>query len=237
MEKLCATWLTEGLIDFEYKKYILLAYLKRVRENFTRAKLYPMLSDLVFHHRNLMHFVENKEFLKEQFPRHLKGLDQKKVQLIYETIVQDDDLMQEINELVEYSIPLIEDAVKEGRELYEIIEDAMEFGAIGVIPLYNKEGYLFLTNDAHKEVSIYKYAVSTLKDVNSKYHSVKTELVDQFKQSISNTLENFKLELTKKFEELPNPAAYVVNSQIGVPEKETFLPIAKRLLMRQVARA
>ena len=142
MDKLCATWLTEGLIDFEYKKYILLAYLQKVREQYTHTRLYPMLSDLVFHHRNLMHYIENKEFLDDQFPKHLKGLDRKKMALIYEAIIADDNLMGEINELVEYSIPKIEEAVREGREIYEIIEDAMEFSAVGVLPLYNKEGYL-----------------------------------------------------------------------------------------------
>jgi hypothetical protein len=41
MEKLKENWLTEGLIDFEYKKYVLLAYLKSVKESFSRVELYP----------------------------------------------------------------------------------------------------------------------------------------------------------------------------------------------------
>ena len=237
MDKLCATWLTEGLIDFEYKKYILLAYLQNVREQYTHTKLYPMLSDLVFHHRNLMHYIENKEFLDDQFPKHLKGLDRKKMALIYEAIIADDGMMSEVNELVEYSIPKIEEAVREGREIYEIIEDAMEFSAVGVLPLYNKEGYLFLSNDDDKMVSIYQFAVSSLKDMNSKYHSVTTTFIQKAKKGLSNSYENMKLELARSFKELPNPAAYLVNSQLSVPEEETFLPIAKRMLMRQVARA
>ena len=237
MDKLCATWLTEGLIDFEYKKYILLAYLKKVRENYTHTKLYPMLSDLVFHHRNLMHYIENKEFLEDQFPKHLKGMDRENMSLIYDAIIQDDQLMSEIDDLVEYAIPQIEDAVREGRELYEIIEDAMEFGAVGVLPLYIKEGYLFLSTDDNKIISVYKYAVSSLKDVNSKYHSISTTFIQNAKKTVVNSFENIKLELTKQFNELPNPATYLVNSQLNVPEDETFLPIAKRMLMRQVARA
>ncbi len=41
MESLKDNWLTEGLIDFEYKKYVLLAYMKRVKESFGRVELYP----------------------------------------------------------------------------------------------------------------------------------------------------------------------------------------------------
>ena len=49
MEKLSQDWLTQGLIDFEYKKYVLLAYLKTAKESFGRVELYPFLTDLVFH--------------------------------------------------------------------------------------------------------------------------------------------------------------------------------------------
>ena len=63
MDQLKENWLTEGLVDFEYKKYLLLAYLKKVKESFTRMELYPFLSDLVFHHRNLMAIKENKAMI------------------------------------------------------------------------------------------------------------------------------------------------------------------------------
>ena len=54
MKKLEKDWLTSGLIDFEYKKYILLAYLQEVKGNFDSNKLYPHLSDLIFHYQNLL---------------------------------------------------------------------------------------------------------------------------------------------------------------------------------------
>ena len=53
MEKLSKDWLTQGLIDFEYKKYVLMAYLQRVKTSFERIELYPFMADLVFHYRNL----------------------------------------------------------------------------------------------------------------------------------------------------------------------------------------
>ena len=65
MTELSKDWLTQGLIDFEYKKYILLAYLKNVRQNFQGQILYPFLSDLVFHYRNLLSIRENKQLIYE----------------------------------------------------------------------------------------------------------------------------------------------------------------------------
>ena len=39
MEFLNKNWITENQIDFEYKKYMLLAYLQHVSENFTDKRL------------------------------------------------------------------------------------------------------------------------------------------------------------------------------------------------------
>ena len=69
MKELKFDWLTEGLIDFEYKKYILLAYLKEVRHNFSMNRLYPYLSDLVFHYRNLQQIQNNKKMIFEKLTK------------------------------------------------------------------------------------------------------------------------------------------------------------------------
>ena len=71
MEKLSKDWLTQGLIDFEYKKYVLLAYLKTVKQSFGKVELYPFLADLVLHYRNLTAVKENKALFRESFPKEL----------------------------------------------------------------------------------------------------------------------------------------------------------------------
>ncbi|PIQ20585.1 MAG: hypothetical protein COW65_14085 [Cytophagales bacterium CG18_big_fil_WC_8_21_14_2_50_42_9] len=49
-----ANWLTDGLIDFEYKKYQLLAYLKGVQCEFKKKRLYPIFSDVMMHYQNIL---------------------------------------------------------------------------------------------------------------------------------------------------------------------------------------
>ncbi|MDB5281955.1 MAG: hypothetical protein JWO06_1030, partial [Bacteroidota bacterium] len=60
METLDKNWLTDGLIDFEYKKYLLLSYLQQAGKNFDERKLYPKLSELVEHYKSLQLFKEKK---------------------------------------------------------------------------------------------------------------------------------------------------------------------------------
>jgi hypothetical protein len=47
MADLNKNWLTEKYIDFEYKKYVLLAWLQEVNNNFQDQKLYPFLAQLI----------------------------------------------------------------------------------------------------------------------------------------------------------------------------------------------
>ena len=64
MERLNENWITENHIDFEYKKYLLLAYLQHVSERFTETKLYPAFGELVQHYRNLVSLRDQKKNLE-----------------------------------------------------------------------------------------------------------------------------------------------------------------------------
>lgn len=106
MDKLSETWMVDGTIDFEAKKYTLLAYLQKVKECFDNTKIYPQLSDLFFHHNNLISFKNNKNFLKDHFPKRLSGIQIENLELIYEEMIADNNIMQEIEEIIQYATVL-----------------------------------------------------------------------------------------------------------------------------------
>src|SRR5574339_968727 len=103
MKSLSETWFAEGRIDFELKKYTLLAYLQEVNKYFNEAKLYPQLADVIFHYNNLVAFRENKRYLQEQFPKKLTGIQIEKLQVLYQQMIEDDELMEELEEIINYS--------------------------------------------------------------------------------------------------------------------------------------
>src|SRR5262245_10135507 len=103
MKTLSETWFAEGYIDFELKKYTLLAYLQQVNTYFNETKLYPQLSDVIFHYHNLQALKENKKYLQEQFPKKLTGVQMEKLQLLYEQIIEDTELMQELENIINYA--------------------------------------------------------------------------------------------------------------------------------------
>ncbi|MFT7034337.1 MAG: hypothetical protein ACJA2S_002851 [Cyclobacteriaceae bacterium] len=234
MDNLNHNWLTDNLIDFEYKKYILLSYLKTVNEKFRVNELYPQLADLLLHYQNLNNIKNNKEVLYNQFPKQLKGLDIEKLELDYKVMIEDDDLMKEINDIINYSMPQIHKAINEGKNIYDFVEDNLEVDTVGLIPIYNKEGYMLLTQESKKYLKVYRYKVSMFEHHEENFSSISTTYISSEMKTISRTVESVKLDLIKRFKELPNPATFLFTSRLKFPLKETFLPVAKRLLMRQV---
>ena len=55
--------------------------------------------------------------------------------------------------------------------------------------------------------------------------------------ALSNSLSNVKVQLIKKFKDLPNPATYSLHSHLKVSYNHSILPIAKRWLLKEIASA
>lgn len=237
MEKLKDNWLTDGLIDFEYKKYQLLAYFKQVKDSFKRVELYPFLSDLVFHYRNLLLLKENKSLISESFPKELSPESLRNMEVNYRKMIADDAVMQEIESIISYALPQFKDSLDEGSFIYEYVESKCEITPVGLTSLYGNEGYLFVTQPPEKETNIYRYQVTIFKQSIESYRGINMEFLQTAERSLSNTYENLKLRLIKQYMQLPNPSVYLVLSKVKVPYTQTLMPVAKRLLVKQISKA
>lgn len=236
MDHLKDNWLTDGLIDFEYKKYVLLAYLKRVKESFGRVELYPHLSDLVFHYRNLVSLKENKGLIVSSFPRELSLENLRTLELNYRKIIEDDAVMQEIESIMQFALPQLKDSVEEGSAIYEFVESKCELTAVGVVPLYMQEGYMFITQPPEKETNIYRYQTTVYNQSQEPLRGIITHWVTKTSYSLSNTYENIKRNLIRQYNDLPNPAAFLIVSQMQFPYQSTLVPVAKRLLIKHLSK-
>lgn len=235
MKSLSETWFAEGRIDFELKKYTLLAYLQEVNKYFDENKLYPQLADIIFHYNNILAFRENKKYLQEHFPKKLTGMQMEKLQLIYEQMLGDDELMQELENIIHYSASRIKKTISNGTEIYEFVEDKISICPIGLIPLDTKEGYFFLSAGNVKSTRVYHYRLSIFEKHDERYRSIKTRFIDNWVRSFSNTYEHIKSELIRNLRDLPNPAVYSIETDLNFPVEETLLPVAKRRLARYIS--
>jgi hypothetical protein len=235
MKTLSETWFADGYIDFELKKYTLLAYLQEIHKYFNENKLYPQLADIIFHYNNLAAFRENKKYLQEQFPKKLSGVQLEKLQILFEQMIEDDELMQELEEIINYATGEIQRTITNGTEIYEFVEDKLVIFPVGIVPLDSNEGYFFLSGGGNNDTRVYQYRLSFFEKHDEKYRSIRTEYIDSWTRNLVNTYENIKAELIRNKTGLPNPAVYSIETDLKFPVDETLLPVAKRSLVRYIS--
>jgi hypothetical protein len=235
MKQLSETWFAEGYIDFELKKYTLLAYLKQINQYFDENKLYPQLSDLIFHYNNIVAFRENKKYLQEHFPKKLTGIQIEKLQVLYEQMIEDNELMQELEDIINFSAGHMKTTISNGTEIYEFVEENLTITPIGLLPLDVQEGYFFLSAGNNKTTRVYQYRLSIFEKHNENFRSIRTSYIEMMQRSMVNTYENIKYELIKSRTDLPNPAVYSIETELPFPVEETLLPIAKRSLVKFIS--
>ncbi len=235
MKTLPKNWITEGLIDFEYKKYQLLSYLQETNKQFKAVKLYPVLGDLVEHHRLLEELQSGKKDLRNLFPKALNSIDLDNIQLNYKSQVPDDEIMREITLIIEFAIPKLSGQIDEGKAIYNYVEEQVEFEPVGILPIYNREGYILITQENQSQVHAFRYKSNFLQLTGEKFRSITFWLVGVFQKSLVQTLEKLKLQLIREIREMPNPATWRLHSPQLLPIEETLIPISKRLLLRSIS--
>jgi hypothetical protein len=231
---LSETWFADGYIDFELKKYTLLAYLQEVDKCFNQNNLYPQLADVIFHYNNIAAFRENKKFLQEQFPKKFTGIQLQKLQLLYEQMIADNELMSELEDIMQYAVGKMHATITSGTEIYEFVEDKLTISPVGIIPLEQSEGYFFLSEPTSRDTRVYYFRLSIFEKHDEKYRSIRTDFINKWYRSLVNTYESIKSELIRNRSMLPNPAVYAIESELTYPVEETLLPIAKRSLVRYI---
>lgn len=220
MGELRENWLTEGLIDFEYKKYVVLGYLNKVKAAFNKAELYPSLADLVMHYRNLLILKENKAQISEGFP---------------EEFTEDDLMMKELESIISFALPEFKSSLDEGAQIYDFVEANCEISPVGLKSLYAHEGYVFLSQPPEKETSVYRYQLTFFDSESTR--GIHMQHIKTTERSLSNTYEHIKLQLIREYTSLPNPSVYLIHSKMRFPYVQTFVPVAKRLLIKQLSAA
>jgi|TARA_B100001093_G_C26847177_1_gene1023398 hypothetical protein len=230
--ELPSDWLTGGVLDAEYKRYILLAWLKHVERDFRKVKIYPGLGNLVEQHRALQSFQTDQKHWHQKLRGSLKGLNFASRRMIYEHFTAHPELQSYLDEVLNFAIPQIEKAIANGRNLYEIVEDHLYLEPLGIQPLYRDEGYLFVYDESLKTVNNYRFSKSNIIIDDEPHVRLKTHPVERVKKSLNETFEHMKVRLTKEFPDWPNPAVFLARMSYTFPLREAALPVAKKRLMQ-----
>jgi hypothetical protein len=232
MVTLSENWITENLMDLEYKKYILLGYLKQVEEHFSEQKLYPDLAELIAHYKNLIQLKTNTAALENHFKKSLKAIDLENLKLVYDGL--DDESLNELKQIIEFSEPLMASELNKGKNIFDRAEQNIIVDHIGILPIYRMEGYFLLYPHQSKNVIAYNYNFTKVNLLQQEVYGLNCSYFSTFTISLSRPVDKIKQEIIYSNPQLPNPPVYLFKAKSPLPNDETFLPIAKRLLYKNL---
>lgn len=232
MTKLHVDWLTEGILDFEYKKYVLLAYLQQIQKEFSANRLYPHLPEVQLHFDSCVRLRTNQQAIRSTFPKNVTGVDIATWKLLYKETVQDDVYLNELTDILDFAIPGLSQTLDEGTQRFLEVGENIRISPVGIVPLRIEEGYLFVCHSLRNMVTIFQYQLALYNEMKERY--LKTLFIDTVRLGLGNSLNQIKVDLVKRNTSLPNPATYIVESKYEYPLEETLLPVAKRLMLKQL---
>ena len=219
--------------DEEAARYRVLAGLQEARHAFARSRVYPHLADLIRLRRALAAFLGAADKVREARPGRVTGIDWESGALVRDPEDVEPPLLAE--DLARWALPLLTDALEEGRTLFEFVDEHADLAAVGLLPTYQQEGYLLVPDDeAEGHVLALRYAVSVLADESGRYRSLRTKPVEADVPPLAPP-SAWKEALAGAFPDLPAPAVFRLDTDVPFPIEETVLPVAKRKLLRLIA--
>jgi len=238
MEQISLEIFFDSETDWEMNQYRILSGIKKARTEFGQKKIYPSLATLIKLVRELNQIKSERHNLRQNFPKQIKGFDFKEQKIIFETSknLELNDNIEVIFDLIDWALPYINETIEEGTVLFDYVDKHMLLEQVGILPLYKEEGYFMITDNIASELQVHRYECSIFSSGTEKYRSLKTEVVKTEKQGIIKRLpETIKQELIKERTDLPNPATFLLDSDLDFPFTETIMPVAKRKMISRIA--
>ena len=230
-------WITEGVLDAEYKEYLLLAWLQKLKAEFRKTRLYPALTDLIRKHKELGQLQAELVAGKER--GEAVGLDLKRLRVLRQAAGDHVGLDDYLDSLIQRALPHLSLAIEEGKTLYDLIENQLRFTPVGIQPLRMEEGYLILTIGQSKGRSLraYRFHKSRILRGGEAYLQLQLECVEERTASRYEPAESIKWSLIGRHRDLPQPATFHAHVDWAVPLQHTLLPIARRRLLQELTQA
>jgi len=226
---------TTGATDPEGARYRIMAALEMAAREFHRSRLYPGLGDLIELTSVLETVRDNREQYATVLPRKLTGVDFEHKSLQFETTPADPGQIQQMFELIDWALPSLKKITDEGVAMFDFVDANLSIDVVGIMPIYRDEGYAFVADRREAVLHVLRYEMSIFSDKDDKYRALKTvEIESRTIDAVIMAPEDVKLQLIERHRDLPNPATYLVDTDLDFPFDATILPVAKRKLMKHL---
>ncbi len=231
-------WIIQQPIDFEYKQYLILDYVKKAEEKLERFELYPTFQELSLLYSSAQRVVDHGQFIT--LKREPEEVDDEIliIDLIYNTIrVKDDEEGKEIVKCAEYASEKFKDLFMIAKSLWSIVNDSISLRLINNMDsAIGGTGYFYF--DYEDELYVYEYKIRLIVS-NSNQNKCETKMI--YKGKSKDVQEIIKLEgsygvvQSEVSEEYDNIyPTFEISFDQTFPLKGSLLSLGKRKVMNYV---
>ena len=213
--------------DPEAARYRVLAALAEARRAFAANCVYPHLAALVGVRRTLGELFGGLARHRAAPHGPATGVDWAAGRLVHAD--PDPPLLAE--ELATWSLPHLDAAIDEGRTLYDFADEHAYLRPVGLVPSYQREGFLIVSTD--DAVRALRYHASILAAPDGRHSALRTRAVEVALSPLGAP-SDWKAELAHHATDLATPAAFHAHADLDLPLAGTLLPLAKRKLLAVV---
>lgn len=150
-------WLTTDPIDFEYKKYLLLAYEQKMMAEYKKRRIYPYLTDIVDKLKDINDFLKSAVAF-EKSSTSIKKIDWLKQELQYETNFKD-EMFDDLKETAILGRDVLSDLYLHFKNLYDEIDGSIVISGTKFTIFDKYDGYILVKYDKGKKEKIMKYDI------------------------------------------------------------------------------
>ncbi len=215
--------------DLEYKQYVLLGYLQRVRGHFKERRLFPHLKQVQEQLDAAMDLRHRKDELARHIPGELLGFDPATGQAMH---AQGPDPwpLELIDQLIGMAIPGLRQALDEGTALRGTLADGIQLIPVGLQPLDPMAGWLLLRSG--QEARIYSFHVPWVRSSTARHGEdmLVTQYVCTTAVGLHRTYEVLRSELMRRSDAPVVPATFALETAGRLPYLETYVPLARHLV-------
>jgi hypothetical protein len=152
-------WFLEDPIDLEYKYYVLMVYLMKVKENFNKPGFERYFKTLLSIRKDLESFIKNTEFS----PKTLAKMTEEDKDYLYNMLDKNLDYTREIEEIAKNSISTIDNFIEENNDFFKKYNSLVDVESY--CSKYNlwDQGFLVIRKKGEKTMRIFTWFFSIVK--------------------------------------------------------------------------
>jgi len=220
--------------DWESNQYKILIKVREWLMNFNKNKLFPSIEEAIQLNLALEDLLRENIECKLWFDNEIGGQKVNERVIVYEKAHQVGNQLDKLLNFIDWALQLNRPVLEEGRIIKNFVEDDLEIRRISSTEKnYHGKGYFSLPNNKKGVLNIYLYEIMWDWSQENLYQQINSQLVKSIPQSaIHNSIEEMITNFIHYSQDLHEPVAYILETDLDFPYEETIFPIAEDKLLK-----